>query len=167
MFNRISNFNILMLISVSFPESLKIVVEHMELPNGKTTSMASNAKGTLKYKLLAEHSEVAGQEKLPSIDDVCNQLEVAEYVDDIYQYYWVMEAHPVPGNYMSIQTDITPTMRGILINWLIEVHFKFELMQETLYLMIKDLISISAELYTRDQMLGMLVVGNACPPYRG
>lgn len=34
---------------------------------------------------------MAGQEKLPSIDDDCNQLEVAEYVDEIYQYYWVME----------------------------------------------------------------------------
>ena len=30
-------------------------------------------------------------EKLPSIDDNCNQLEVAEYVDEIYQYYWVTE----------------------------------------------------------------------------
>ncbi|XP_028799723.1 putative cyclin-B3-1 isoform X5 [Neltuma alba] len=38
------------------------------------------------------------------------------------------------ANYMSIQTDITPHMRGILINWLIEVHLKFELMPETLYL---------------------------------
>ncbi|KAK4836814.1 hypothetical protein QYF36_000402 [Acer negundo] len=146
-------------------------------------------------KLLEEHGEVAGQGKLPSIDDDCNQLEVAEYVDEIYQYYWIMEAqNPLPGNYMSIQTDITPLMRGILINWLIEVHFKFELMQETLYLMvtlldrylsqvqikknemqlvgltalllaskyedfwhprIKDLISVSAESYTRDHMLRM------------
>lgn len=30
-------------------------------------------------------------EKLPSIDDHRNQLEVAEYVDEIYQYYWVTE----------------------------------------------------------------------------
>jgi hypothetical protein len=30
-------------------------------------------------------------EKLPSIDDYRNQLEVAEYVDEIYQYYWVTE----------------------------------------------------------------------------
>ncbi|KAL5813310.1 hypothetical protein ACOSQ3_028260 [Xanthoceras sorbifolium] len=146
-------------------------------------------------KLLEVHGEVAEHEKLPSIDDDCNQLEVAEYVDEIYQYYWVMEAqNPLPENYMSFQTDITPHMRDILINWLIEVHFKFELMHETLYLMVtlldhylsqvkikksemqlvgltalllaskyedfwhprvKDLISISAESYTRNQMLGM------------
>ncbi|KAL0009463.1 hypothetical protein SO802_010965 [Lithocarpus litseifolius] len=146
-------------------------------------------------KLLEECGEVMKLEKLPSIDDNCNQLEVAEYVDEIYQYYWVTEAqNPSMENYMSIQTDITAHMRGILINWLIEVHFKFDLMQETLYLMVtlldrylsqasvkknemqlvgltalllaskyedfwhprvKDLISISAESYTRDQMLAM------------
>ncbi|CAN1155625.1 Putative cyclin-B3-1 [Linum perenne] len=82
-------------------------------------------------KLLEEHRI------LPSIDDNCNQLDVAEYVDDIYQYYWSSEGHNKPlGSYMSTQPDITPQMRGVLINWLIEVHSKFQLMQETLYLMI-------------------------------
>ncbi|XP_010033607.2 cyclin-B1-5 isoform X3 [Eucalyptus grandis] len=146
-------------------------------------------------KFLGENGEVLKLEKLPSIDDSSNQLEVAEYVDDIYEYYWNTEAYSAGlANYMSIQTDITPKMRAILINWLIEVHFKFDLMHETLYLMvtlldrylsqvsiqkkemqlvgltalllsskyedfwhprIKDLISISAESYTREQMLGM------------
>ncbi|GAV92641.1 LOW QUALITY PROTEIN: Cyclin_N domain-containing protein/Cyclin_C domain-containing protein, partial [Cephalotus follicularis] len=152
-------------------------------------------------KILEDHGEVMYQEKLPNIDDGCNQLEVAEYVDEIYRYYWVAEAqYPSLADYMLIQKFITPRMRGILINWLIEVHFKFDLMQETLYLMvtlldqylsqvnieknemqlvgltsllleseyedfwhprIKDLISISAELYTRNQVLGMekLILG--------
>ncbi|KAL6283130.1 hypothetical protein ACE6H2_014059 [Prunus campanulata] len=73
------------------------------------------------------------QEELPSIDDDCYQLEVSDYVDEIYLYYWVSEAQNPPlENFMLIQADITPYMRGILVNWLIEVHFKFELMQETL-----------------------------------
>lgn len=42
-------------------------------------------------QLLVEHGEVIKQEKVPCIDDNCNQLEVAEYVDDIYQFYWVSE----------------------------------------------------------------------------
>lgn len=42
-------------------------------------------------QLLEEHGEVMEQEKLPSIDDDGNQLEVADYVDEIYQYYWVTE----------------------------------------------------------------------------
>lgn len=42
-------------------------------------------------QLLEEQGEVIEQEKLPSIDDTFNQLEVAEYVDEIYEYYWVLE----------------------------------------------------------------------------
>eukprot|EP01018_Ginkgo_biloba_P028897 Gb_01761 [translate_table: standard] len=39
------------------------------------------------------------------------------------------------SSYMSSQTDINQKMRGILINWLIDIHFKFDLMPETLFLM--------------------------------
>ncbi|KAI5674537.1 hypothetical protein M9H77_14901 [Catharanthus roseus] len=135
------------------------------------------------------------KEELPNIYDDHNHLEVSEYVDDIYQYYWVMEAQKHPSkDYTETQSEMTPQMRGILINWLIEVHTKFDLMQETLFLMvtlldqylslvsikksemqlvgltalllaskyedfwhpkIMDLISVSAEPYTRTQMLQM------------
>ena len=39
-----------------------------------------------------------------------------------------------PHAYMSSQTDINDKMRAILIDWLVEVHLKFKLMPETLYL---------------------------------
>ena len=35
---------------------------------------------------------------------------------------------------MGIQTDINDKMRAILIDWLVEVHLKFKLMPETLFL---------------------------------
>lgn len=35
--------------------------------------------------------ECADSVELPNIDDPTNHLEVVEYVDDIYQYYWIME----------------------------------------------------------------------------
>lgn len=35
---------------------------------------------------------------------------------------------------MKIQEDINERMRGILVDWLIEVHLKFKLVPETLYL---------------------------------
>ena len=40
----------------------------------------------------------------------------------------------VAPNYMLIQTDINDKMRAILIDWLVEVHLKFKLMPETLFL---------------------------------
>jgi cyclin B len=37
-------------------------------------------------------------------------------------------------DYMASQPDINAKMRSILVDWLIEVHRKFELMPETFYL---------------------------------
>jgi G2/mitotic-specific cyclin-B, other len=39
-------------------------------------------------------------------------------------------------SYLSKQTDINEKMRAILIDWLIEVHLKFKLLPETLFLTI-------------------------------
>ncbi|KAK7342906.1 hypothetical protein VNO80_25864 [Phaseolus coccineus] len=102
------------------------------IPRKKSSRRKSYTTSLIEGSKFLKESE---QDNLPNIDNECNQLEVSEYVDDIYQYYWVTEArNPALANYMSIQTDITPRLRGILINWLIEVHFKFDLMPETLYL---------------------------------
>lgn len=43
----------------------------------------------------------------------------------------------IKGDYMnSVQQDITPRMRSILVDWMIEVHNKFKLRPETVYLTI-------------------------------
>ncbi|QCD85978.1 cyclin B [Vigna unguiculata] len=107
------------------------------IPRKKSSRRKSYTSSLIEGSKFLKESEVREQDNLPSIDNESNQFEVSEYVDDIYQYYWVTEArNPALANYMSIQTDITPHLRGILINWLIEVHFKFDLMPETLYLTI-------------------------------
>lgn len=41
------------------------------------------------------------------------------------------------SSYMSDQADLTPSMRAILIDWLIEVQENFELYHETLYLAVQ------------------------------
>jgi len=61
---------------------------------------------------------------------------VACYVKDIYKYLLDVEARtPIKAAYMD-GYKIKPTMRTILIDWLVEVHGRFKLLQETLYLTI-------------------------------
>ncbi|KAF4356293.1 G2/mitotic-specific cyclin S13-7-like [Cannabis sativa] len=65
-----------------------------------------------------------------------NELAVVEYIDELYNYYKQSEDETKVNDYMGLQPDINAKMRSILIDWLIEVHHKFELMPETLYLTI-------------------------------
>ncbi|KAJ4824118.1 hypothetical protein Tsubulata_008865 [Turnera subulata] len=68
--------------------------------------------------------------------DADNELAVVEYVDDMYKFYKLAEVDSRVQGYMHLQLDINSRMRAILVDWLIEVHRKFELMPETLYLTI-------------------------------
>lgn len=65
----------------------------------------------------------------------------AEYVKDIYEYlrkleqdYAVREDYLAPTPGVKQKPEINAKMRTILIDWLIQVHQRFSLLQETLYL---------------------------------
>jgi hypothetical protein len=69
-----------------------------------------------------------------------NEMAVTEYVEEIYGNLRKKEMELAPPvNYMSIQEDINEKMRGILIDWLVEVHLKFKLRHETLFLTVNIL----------------------------
>lgn len=59
----------------------------------------------------------------------------AEYAVEIFEFLRQSEGENVarPG-YMERQDDINEKMRSILIDWLVEVHLKFKLVPESLYL---------------------------------
>jgi len=64
-----------------------------------------------------------------------NPQMVTDYIQDILVYFRKTESRRTPSpNYMTKQTDINAKMREILIDWLVEVHLKFKLCLETLYL---------------------------------
>jgi len=64
-----------------------------------------------------------------------NPLYVTDYVDDMYNHFRQQEVEKqVLSNYMERQQYINSKMRAILVDWLVEVHLRFKLVPETLYL---------------------------------
>jgi hypothetical protein len=62
---------------------------------------------------------------------------VNEYQKEIIQYLKSNEAsYQVNRNYMAQQSDINTKMRGILIDWLVDVNLKFKLLPQCLFLSI-------------------------------
>uniref|UniRef100_A0A023GK10 Putative g2/mitotic-specific cyclin a n=1 Tax=Amblyomma triste TaxID=251400 RepID=A0A023GK10_AMBTT len=67
--------------------------------------------------------------------DVREQESNDEYARDVYNYLRQQEVKMLPTpNYMQKQPDITPTMRTILVDWLVEVAEEYKLHEETLFL---------------------------------
>jgi len=67
--------------------------------------------------------------------DAGDPQEVAEYCRDIYSMMTGREAAFLPRpDYLEAQPDINAKMRAILIDWLVEVHMKYKLKTETLFL---------------------------------
>jgi hypothetical protein len=60
---------------------------------------------------------------------------VADLAAEITEHYRNVETkYMASHNYMEKQTDISHTMRTILVDWLVDVHHKFQFQTETLYL---------------------------------
>ena len=65
-------------------------------------------------------------------EDIDDPLMVAEYVHEIFDYLKELEVATMPNPvYMKHQEDLEWKMRGILVDWLIEVHTRFHLLPET------------------------------------
>lgn len=81
------------------------------------------------------HAEFLRNVKDLDSEDVDDPLMVAEYATEIFEYLRDLECKTVPNpDYMSHQDDLEWKTRGILIDWLIEVHTRFHLLPETLFL---------------------------------
>ncbi|TFK41671.1 cyclin-like protein, partial [Crucibulum laeve] len=91
-----------------------------------------------KIKAYAEepeaHPENSAWDDLDA-DDSDDPLMVSEYVGDIFNYLKQVELTTMPNpNYMESQKELAWKMRGILTDWLIQVHVRFRLLPETLFL---------------------------------
>ncbi|KEY67492.1 hypothetical protein S7711_02412 [Stachybotrys chartarum IBT 7711] len=97
-------------------------------PAPAAESPKATAESVADYKLPSD---------VPDLDqeDLDDPLMVAEYAPEIFEYLRVLETKTIPNaDYMAYQDDLEWKMRGILVDWLIEVHTRFHLLPETLYL---------------------------------
>ena len=95
-----------------------------------------------------------------------NPQRVDEYFDDICEELLKNEdKYAVDPDYMSNQPDINHRMRAILIDWLIEVHLKYRLRPQTMYIavdLIDKYLSLAETKRSKLQLVGVTAMFIAC-----
>jgi hypothetical protein len=82
------------------------------------------------YQVTGNVDDIDGRD---SDDPLC----ATAYVGDMYEHFREKELiTSVRPGFMARQSHINERMRAILVDWLVEVHLKFKLVPETLYLTI-------------------------------
>ena len=97
-------------------------------------------------------------------DEISNKFDlqyVKEYQEEIIEYLLTLEKEKrINPKYMSEQKDINEKMRIILIDWLIEVHLKFKLLPETLFLTINFIDRYLQKNQTKRDKLQLIAVSS-------
>jgi hypothetical protein len=97
---------------------------------------------------------------------IINPQVPSEYLYDIYKGLLSEEnENEKVLDYLTMQSEINEKMRGILFDWLIEVHHKFQLQDETMFITIRLIDSyLSKALIHRSklQLLGIACLQIAC-----
>ncbi|KAM0953917.1 putative cyclin domain-containing protein [Dioscorea sansibarensis] len=147
------------------------VKKHVERKSSHRNSTKKKVQ-TLTSVLTARSKVACGivdkpKDQVQDIDavDADNQLAVVDYVEDIYKFYKLAESACRPHDYIDSQIEINAKMRSILADWLIEVHNKFELMPETLYLtfyIIDKYLSMETVFRRELQLVGVSAMLIAC-----
>lgn len=92
-------------------------------------------------------------------EDMNDPLMVADYVVEIFDYMRQLEKETLANpDYMDQQKELAWKMRGILVDWLIEVHSKFRLLPETLFLavnLIDRFLSVRVVSLVKLQLVGV------------
>ncbi|KAG6330793.1 hypothetical protein ID866_8298 [Astraeus odoratus] len=69
--------------------------------------------------------------------DLYDTTMVSEYADEIFKYMSDLEDDVMPNpDYMDAQNEITWSMRQTLVDWLLQVHLRWHMLPETLWIAI-------------------------------
>lgn len=83
---------------------------------------------------------------------------------DLNSFNWICETQvkpkqrPLPDYIEKVQKDVTPSMRGVLVDWLVEVAEEYKLGSETLYLTVSHIdrfLSLKTVNKQRLQLVGV------------
>ncbi|KAL7797527.1 cyclin-like protein [Trichoderma ceciliae] len=101
-----------------------------------TTILAPRVSTPLRRELEEARIEVEQTMTPEEIDEEMWDVSmVAEYGEEIFEYLRELEIKMLPNpHYMEMQTEIQWSMRTVLMDWLVQVHHRFNLLPETLFL---------------------------------
>ncbi|KAF2145463.1 uncharacterized protein K452DRAFT_295097 [Aplosporella prunicola CBS 121167] len=108
-----------------------------EAPKSKPAEVAAKPEPVKKAVPQEVEEEKFDYPDIPDLDeeDANDPLMVSEYVGEIFEYLKELEITTMANpDYMSNQSELEWKMRGILVDWLLEVHTRFRLLPETLFL---------------------------------
>ncbi|XP_043960494.1 G2/mitotic-specific cyclin-B2 [Gambusia affinis] len=104
---------------------------------------------------------------VPDVDeqDAAEPQLCSHYVKDIYAYLQSLEVQQaIRADYLK-GSEVTAAMRAILVDWLIQVHSRFQLLQETLYLTVAVLdrfLQVQPVSRRKLQLVGVAAMLVAC-----
>ncbi|KAM0518613.1 hypothetical protein ACHAPE_004377 [Trichoderma viride] len=107
----------------------------MTLANA-TTMLAPRVSSRVQRELDEARIEVEQTITREEVDEELWDVSmVAEYGEEIFEYLRELEIKMLPNpHYMEMQTEIHWSMRTVLMDWLVQVHHRFNLLPETLFL---------------------------------
>ncbi len=105
-------------------------VQAINISSPKKPLVVEQKKSTMVDALNAKIEDV-------DLADLGNPLAVPTYVKEIMAYLKSTELNPifsVPHDFLSRQPELEPQMHTVLIDWLSEVHTKFKLANESIFM---------------------------------
>ncbi|KAH6615365.1 cyclin-like protein [Boeremia exigua] len=120
-------------------EEENVVPKEEEKPTKSKKEVAAAKVEVVEEELKTKREEIVEvfEEEVVDLDkeDVDDPLMVSEYVVEIFEYLKELEIATMANpDYMDSQSELEWKMRGILVDWLLEVHTRFRLLPETLFL---------------------------------